>query len=377
MIQIDPASDQPAYLQIVMQVRHDVASGQLKPGDRLEPVRALASRLGINASTAARAYRELEREGIITANRRRGSIVAGSGAHALQDRLVGARQANLGAILERSVVTALAQGYAVEEIETAFDLQLAAWRQRRAGVVHPERPPADQRRSRFAGSHDLALEALLAQARRAHPQWGLTPSYVGSLDGLLALLHGDVILAGAHILDEESGEYNLPILRRLFYGRRLAAVTLAERQQGLIVAPGNPLRLTSVSQLAAGGVRFVNRQTGSGTRTLLEYQLRAAHCSPLAITGYDVVVDTHLAVAEAVRAGAADVGLGLFAAARAAGLDFVPVAQERYELVMELADLDHPPLAQLVEVLRSPAFAATVASLGGYDTTHTGEVRTI
>jgi len=377
VIRIDPASDQPAYLQIVTQVRNGVASGQLKPGDRLEPVRALASRLGINASTAARAYRELEREGIIVANRRRGSVIAGGEATALQEGLRGARQSNLGAIMERSLVTALAQGYGIAEIETAFDLQLASWRQRRTGTPAAERPTASGRRSRFAGSHDLALETLLAQARRADPEWRLTPSYVGSLDGLLALLHDEAILAGAHILDEETGEYNLPILRRLFYGRRLAAVTLAERLQGLIVAPGNPLGLDGVAGLAQPGLRFVNRQPGSGTRTLLDLHLRSAGCSPLEIAGYDVVVDTHLAVAEAVRAGEADVGLGLYAAARATGLGFVPVALERYDLVMNLADLDRPPLAQLVALLRSPTFAATVAGLGGYETTNTGGLRTI
>ena len=140
------------------------------------------------------------------------------------------------ALAERAVVEALAQGFTSEEIEAAFGLQLAAWREQLARPA--PRPAAENsdRLCRFAGSHDLALEALWAHARRAHSEVSFTASYVGSLDGLLALLHGEVALAGAHILDEETGEYNLPILRRLFPGGQLLAVTLAEREQGLIVA---------------------------------------------------------------------------------------------------------------------------------------------
>ena len=174
-------------------------------------------------------------------------------------------------------------------------------------------PEGSDRLCRFAGSHDLALEALWAHARREHSEVSFTASYVGSLDGLLALLHGEVALAGAHILDEETGEYNLPILRRLFPGGQLLAVTLAEREQGLIVARGNPKGIRSFADLARGDVRFVNRQAGSGTRTLSEHHLRRAGIAAASIAGFDRVVETHLAVASAVAEGSAadaDAGWG-------------------------------------------------------------------
>ena len=195
--------------------------------------------------------------------------------------------------------------------------------------------------------------------------------------GLLALLHGEVALAGAHILDEETGEYNLPILRRLFPGGQLLAVTLAEREQGLIVARGNPKGIRSFADLARDDVRFVNRQAGSGTRTLSEHHLRRAGIAGASVVGFDRVVDTHLAVASAVAAGNADAGLGVYAAARAFGLDFVPIAKERYDLVLLAADRSQPPLSWLLDTVASPGFRAVVAELGGYDTAKTGEEHTV
>jgi putative molybdopterin biosynthesis protein len=227
------------------------------------------------------------------------------------------------------------------------------------------------------GSHDLALEALWAQARRTNLDLAFTASYVGSLDGLLALLHGEALLAGTHILDEETGEYNLPILRRLFVGQQLSVVTLAEREQGLIVPRGNPQGLQSLADLASRGLRFVNRQPGSGTRTLLDYHLQRAQIPAQKITGYNSIAPTHMAVAAAVADGQADVGLGLVAAARAYGLGFVPVAHERYDLVLLAEDRRLAAISRLLEIIRQPDFRAVVAALGGYDTTHTGEERSI
>ena len=221
---------------------------------------------------------------------------------------------------------------------------------------------------------------MWAHARREHSEVSFSASYVGSLDGLLALLHGEVALAGAHILDEETGEYNLPILRRLFPGGQLRAVTLAEREQGLIVARGNPKGIRSFADLARGDVRFVNRQAGSGTRTLSEHHLRRAGIAAASIAGFDRVVDTHLAVASAVAEGSvsgADAGLGVYAAARAFGLDFVPIAKERYDLVLLAADRSQPPLSWLLDTIASPGFRAVVAELGGYDTSKTGQEQTV
>jgi molybdate-binding protein len=317
----------------------------------------------------ARAYRLLEQQGVIRTDGRRGSRVAeASGGGQML------RQMRLHALATRAVCEGLAQGYTPDELEAALGLELAAWRQRRQAqdAGPPAAPPAG-RLNRFAGSHDLALEALWAQARRLHPGLLLEPRYVGSLDGLLALLHGEAGLAGCHLLDEESGEYNLPVLRRLFVGLPLCVVTLAEREQGLILPRGNPRRLAGYADLARPGIRFVNRQPGSGTRSLLDHNLRRAAVNSAEIRGYDRVVPTHLAVAAAVAEGSADAGLGIRAAARAFDLDFQPLARERYDLVLAAADRDGSPIAELLAVLSSEEFRAVVAQIGGYDTGRTGE----
>jgi molybdate-binding protein/DNA-binding transcriptional regulator YhcF (GntR family) len=366
----------PEYAQIVEQIRLAVARGELRPGERLEPVRGLADRLGVNPSTVARAYRELEQAGVIETHGRRGTLVAQeSNVEGLRQY----RETRLRGLAERAVVEALAQGFTPDEIEAALGLQLAAWREQRGPHPAPPAARAPDRLSRFAGSHDLALEALWAQARQAHPAAAFTASYVGSLNGLLALLHGEAGLAGAHILDEETGEYNLPILRRLFPGGQVCAVTLAEREQGLILAAGNPKGIHSLAdgldRLAHGALRFINRQPGSGTRTLLEHRLRLLGLSPAFLGRHDQVAATHMAVASAVAQGHADAGLGLRAAAQALGLDFLPIATERYDLICYMADRNQPSLAPLFDLLASGAFRGVIAQLGGYHAEHTGEVR--
>ena len=374
MIQIDLSSDLPVYRQIADQVTLAVAAGRLRPGDRLEPVRDLAARLGVNASTVARAYLLLEHAGVIQTNRRRGSVIASAGGDPAVRAL---HESRLRGIMERALIEALALGYRPEEAEAAFGLQLAAWRQRRlTSAPTPRRPDLPDHVLHFAGSHDLALEALWARARQAYLNLDLSVSYVGSLEGLMALWRGDARLTGAHLLDEETGEYNLPILRRLFLGQPLCVITLAERQQGFVVPPGNPRSLGSWHDLVQSDLRFANRQPGSGTRTLLDYHLRREGIAPSTIAGYPAALPTHLAVAAAVAEGRADVGLGLLAAARAYGLDFVPMARERYDLILHAENREQALLRELLDLVSTAGFKAVAAELGGYDTTLSGtEVR--
>jgi putative molybdopterin biosynthesis protein len=154
-------------------------------------------------------------------------------------------------------------------------------------------------------------------------------------------------------------------------------VTLVERRQGLIVARGNPQGIRALADLMQPGVRFVNRQPGSGTRTLLDHHLCRLGLDPHGVVGYEWVVPTHLAVAAAVAEGTADAGLGVLAAARAFGLDFVSLAQERYDLVLLAEDRVRPPLSWLLDMVGSSDFRGVVAELGGYDTAHSGEERYI
>jgi putative molybdopterin biosynthesis protein len=214
------------------------------------------------------------------------------------------------------------------------------------------------------GSHDLVLDLAASELRTSDPGVTLASSNVGSLGGLVALRDGLCHLAGSHLLDPESGEYTLPYVDRVLGGRDVAVVRLVHRDQGLIVAPGNPLGVGGIEDLAR--VRYVNRQRGAGTRVLLDHELSRAGLAPEAIDGYAREEHTHLAVAAAIAAGRADCGLGVLAAARAFELDFVPVTREPYDLVVDVTALEDPVLAPLWQLLDDASFQAKVEALGGY-----------
>ncbi|MGH3903338.1 MAG: molybdopterin biosynthesis protein [Pseudonocardiaceae bacterium] len=225
------------------------------------------------------------------------------------------------------------------------------------------------------GSHDLVLDLAASVLRAADPGVTLASSNVGSLGGLVALRDGLCHLAGSHLLDPDTGEYTLPYLPRVLGEGAVADVTvvrLVHRDQGLIVAPGNPLGLTGLDDLARPGLRYVNRQRGAGTRVLLDHELRRRGVAACDVVGYEREEHTHLAVAAAVAAGRADAGLGILAAARVFGLDFVPVAQEPYDLVLTREAHDSAALAPLWRLLGDPAFRESVEALGGYSCTETG-----
>ncbi len=223
------------------------------------------------------------------------------------------------------------------------------------------------------GSHDLVLDIAASRLRQVDPRITLASSNVGSLGGLVAIRDGLCHLAGSHLLDPETGEYTLPYLDRLVGdGPKVAVVRLVHRDQGLIVPPGNPLGLTGIADLARPGLRYVNRQRGAGTRVLLDQELARLGLDPSAIAGYGREEHTHLAVAAAVAGDRVDTGLGIRAAARAFGLDFVPVAQEPYDLVLRADAVDDPLLAPLWDLLADPAFRAEIEALGGYSCAETG-----
>jgi putative molybdopterin biosynthesis protein len=202
----------------------------------------------------------------------------------------------------------------------------------------------------------------------------LSIKYVGSLGGLMALAQGEAEIAGTHLWDEATGTYNLPFVRRLLPGRRVALLTLAHRSLGLVTPPGNPQQLQDLADLARPDVRLVNRQSGSGTRVWLDAQLKDLAIPPESVLGYEREELTHLAVARAVDEGEATVGLAIHAAASAYGLDFVPLTQERYDLVLP-ESVWHSPAAQaLTAAVRSLRFKEAVTALGGYDVSETGQV---
>jgi len=228
------------------------------------------------------------------------------------------------------------------------------------------------------GSHDLTLDLLADTVRQRHPNLTLSSAHVGSLGGLMALQRGEAHLAGSHLLDEESGKYNVDYIQRLLtvHDIRVVIVGFVQREQGLMVAPGNPKKLGSLSDLAREDVGFVNRQRGAGTRVLLDYELKQAGLNARLIQGYHRQEYTHLAVAAAVKSGTADCGLGILAAARALGLDFVPLFQERYDLVIPVEHYEGELLEPLLEIISNngSGFAQRVEQLGGYDVSNMGKV---
>ncbi|MBN1147865.1 MAG: molybdopterin biosynthesis protein [Anaerolineales bacterium] len=233
------------------------------------------------------------------------------------------------------------------------------------------RSPADLERTIFMiGSHDMTLD-LMAQFLAARGR-RLASANVGSLGGLVAIRRGEAHLAGSHLLDPESGEYNLSYIRQYLPGTLVKVLALVERQQGLLTPKGNPKRIHSLEDLQREDVRYVNRQRGAGTRVLLDYHLSLLGIAPQSIQGYNQEEYTHLAVAAAVASGRADCGLGIAAAAQALDLDFTPLFEEPYELVIPAAFYEQALLVPLLETLGDPAFRQAVAALPGYNVARMG-----
>ncbi len=200
------------------------------------------------------------------------------------------------------------------------------------------------------------------------------PGHVGSLGGLMALRQGRAHLGGSHLYDPETNSYNVPYIQKHLAGLPLKLINLAWRQQGFMVLPDNPHNIRTIKDLTRPGVRFINRQRGAGTRLLLDYLLKKEGLDPATIQGYDREEYTHMAVAANVKSGTADVGLGILAAARALGLDFIPLTPERYDLVVPESTFDDPRFQELLAIMRSPEFQTAAAALGGYDLKDCGKI---
>jgi putative molybdopterin biosynthesis protein len=223
------------------------------------------------------------------------------------------------------------------------------------------------------GSHDLILD-IIADMMTLSGSF-LSSTHVGSMAGLMALRRGECHLAPIHLLDETTGEYNRPVMRNLFNGILMSLVKGVGRVQGLIVQKGNPLMLRSVADIA--NCRYINRQRGAGTRLFLDYKLKEAGLLPEAVNGYDREAATHMAVAAAVQSGSADAGMGIFSAASALSLDFIPLGNEAYDFALPSRFLELPFTRQFITILQSDAFHQRLAELGGYTWERCGEVEEV
>ena len=188
----------------------------------------------------------------------------------------------------------------------------------------------------------------------------------------MALRKGICHAAGSHLLDTETGEYNISYIKKYLKGVKVSVFHLVKRDQGLILAKGNPKGIRGLEDLTREDIRFVNRQPGAGTRVLLDYRLEELGIRSDAIQGYGDEEFTHMAVAVDVLSGAADCGVGIFAAAKALDLDFIPMAREQYDLIFLSEMMETPNIQQVLNTIRSEHFRERVAALGGYDPSESG-----
>ena len=222
------------------------------------------------------------------------------------------------------------------------------------------------------GSHDLILDVIADMMPGSFPGTHLSGTHVGSMGGLLALKNGEAHIAPIHLLDEETGEYNIPAIKKLFAGRRMALIKGVGRIQCLMVKKGNPKKIEKIEDLRC--CRYVNRQRGAGTRALLDHMLKNAGIDPSEIRGYEREAATHMAVAAAVKSGDADAGMGIMSAAKAMDLDFVPVGEEEYDFAIPAKFLELGHIQSFVAMLKCPKFHRKLEELEGYTAGCCGEV---
>jgi molybdenum cofactor synthesis domain-containing protein len=225
------------------------------------------------------------------------------------------------------------------------------------------------------GSHDITIDMLGDEIRRGGKNIRVSSGNVGSLGGLMAIRKGICHIAGTHLLDTETGDYNISYIKRYLKGIKVSLFHLALRDQGLIVQKGNPKGIKGIDDLIRKDIVFINRQAGSGTRILLDYRLAKSGIRPEAIKGYDNEEFTHMSIAVDVLSGAADCGMAIYAAAKALDLDFIPMDREQYDLVIPTAFLGDTKIRVVLDTIRSQGFRDRVRALGGYDPDKSGELK--
>jgi putative molybdopterin biosynthesis protein len=229
----------------------------------------------------------------------------------------------------------------------------------------------------FNGSHDLTIDILSSYLRAQSNNAKIISSHVGSMAGIMAIRKGEAHMAGVHLLDPETKQYNLSYVKKFLAEQEVVLYPFLRRKQGWLLPKGNPLNIKDVSDIAEKGALFVNRQKGAGTRILFDLLLREHGIEPEQINGYDREMFSHLSVAAEVKGSPKAVGLGIYPAAKAMGLDFIAIADEEYDLLMTKAFFESDRGQQLVGIIQSKEFQARVEAIGGYSVVVNAEPRNL
>lgn len=356
------------YEQIANSIREDILEGRLQPGDRLPSVRLMTERWDCTIGTVQRAYKELGQQGLVTSRAGQGTSIIGVPANT--DTPL--RKAELIHRAEAFLLEVITSGYSADEIEDAVRQAMERWQ-----AIENQPPRPSSATIRFSGSHDIVISWLASHSIEIIPGYHIELNFNGSLGGLIALAEGAADLCGCHLWDEDTQSYNLPFVKRLLPNQRVALVTLADRRLGLILPAGNPLGIENLTSLAHNEVRFANRQNGSGTRVWLDARLQEAAIDSQRIRGYQKGLLTHSAVARQVAEGNADVGIGLEAAALSYQLDFIPLTNETYQLVIPAINFELAEVQALVRWLQTAPAKQLMSDIGGYLTNSSGEIHWI
>lgn len=240
-------------------------------------------------------------------------------------------------------------------------------------VFEPRRSDPKESNHVVISGQDLVLDMLGKQIEK-NSRYKSLRSFTGSLNSLISMYNGECDIVSLHLFDGDTGEYNVPYLKKILVGHPFILFNLLSRKAGLYVKKGNPLKITSWKDLERKDIKIVNREKGSGARILLDEQLRINEISSKNINGYEHEESNHLSVASAVSTGVADVGIGIEKAAKIVGIDFIPLITEQYDLVILKTPSNEQLISIVTEILQSNQFQSEVYSLGDYDISRTGKI---
>lgn len=359
---------QSTYQQIADSIREEILNGVRAPGDKLPGVREMSNVWHCTPGTIQRAYEQLTQKGLLISRPGIGTIVS-DGASKQASGHESLRNAALILRVEQFLLETISAGYTLEQVSRALPIAAEHWR-----VITDVPVAKDRNTILFYGSSDLVINSFVDELGLLVPNVNFHSQVAGSMAGIMALSQGKADMAGCHLWDRESNSYNLPFIHKLLPNQPVRVVTLANRRIGLITSSGNPLGIQSIQDLSRSGIRFINRQNGSGTRVWLDEQLSLAGIDHNRINGYDQEKSTHMEVARAIANGDADAGIGLESAAAELKLNFIPLTLERFDLVCMLEKSNQEPIRSFLLWLKSPAAREYIHKFIGYDTSHTGDI---